>query len=64
MTSFLNTQDTTDPCDNFVGGGVGGLVQVDNTVTDVVVNVALQGRATVGDGGVVAGSDVEFVVVL
>lgn len=31
MTSLLAAKDATDPGDDFVGGGVGGLVEVDAT---------------------------------
>jgi len=33
VTSLLNTEDTTDPGDDLVRGRVGGLVQVDDTIS-------------------------------
>lgn len=64
MTCLFNSEDSSDPSDDFVGGGVRGLVQIDDTVSDVIFDVALEGRATAGNGGVVTGTNVKLVVVL
>jgi hypothetical protein len=40
-----------------VRGRVGRLVEVNDTRADVLLEVALQGRAAIGDGSEVASSD-------
>lgn len=57
-------ENSLHPCDDFVGTGVGGLVEVDDTGGDVTLDVALQRRSTARDGGEVAGADKKFVIVL
>ncbi len=64
VTGLLDAEDPLDPGHNLVRGGVGGLVEVDHTITDVVIERALKRRVTGGDGGVVSGADKELVVVL
>ena len=36
MTCLFDTEDTFDPGDDFVGGGVGGFVEVDDSIGDVI----------------------------
>jgi len=64
VTSLLNTEDTLDPSNNFVTTGVGRLVEVDDTTGDVRLNVALQRRATSGNGSVMSATHKKLVVVL
>ena len=49
---------------HLVGGGVGGLVEVDDAVAHVVIERALERGVAVGDGGVVPRAHVQLVVVL
>lgn len=47
-----------------MGGGIGGFVEVEDAVTDVVLERAFEGGMAGGERRVVASSDVEAVVVL
>jgi hypothetical protein len=64
VTSLLTSKNALDPSDDLVRGRVGRLVEVNDTRADVLLEVALQGRAAIGDGSEVASSDEELVVVL
>ena len=57
MACPLHAEDAFEPGDDFVGGGVGGFVEVDDAGGDVGFQVAAEGRAAGGDGGEVAGAD-------
>jgi hypothetical protein len=64
VTGLLHAEDPLDPGHDLVRGGVGGLVEVDHTIANVVIERALKRRVTRGDGGVVSSADKELVVVL
>lgn len=49
-------KDALDPSDDLVRGRVRGLIEVDDTRANVRLDVALEGRAAVGDRGEVAGA--------
>ena len=57
VTGALDTEHALEPCDDFVGGRVGGLVEVDDTGGDVGGQVAAERVATGGDRGEVTGAD-------
>ena len=61
---LLDAEEALDPRDHLVGGGVGRLVEVDDAVAEVLGDGALQRGVAGGERGVVAGADVEAVVVL
>ena len=63
MASFLDAQNAFDPGDDLVGGGVGGFVEIDDAIANVFVDGPAKGGVAAGDGGVVAGADVEFIVI-
>ena len=63
VAGLLDAEEALDPGDDLVGGGVGGLVEVDDAVFEVFGEGAFEGGVAGGDGGVVAGADVEAVVV-
>ena len=63
MSSLLHAQDAFDPGDDFVGGGVGGFVQVDHSVGEMFSDGAGEGGGSGWDGCVVGGTDVEVGVV-
>jgi len=64
VTSLFTSENALDPSDNLVRGRVRGLVEVDDTRADVLLEVALQRRAAIGDRGEVTSSHEELVVVL
>ncbi|GJN24651.1 hypothetical protein PR202_gb12403 [Eleusine coracana subsp. coracana] len=64
VAGLLGAEDALDPGHHLVGGRVGGLVEVDDAVAEVLGERALQRRVARGERGVVAGADVEAVVVL
>lgn len=64
VTGLLDTENASEPRDNFVRGRVGRLVEVDHTRLDVALQVTFQGRATVRDRGEVRAADEKLVVVL
>ena len=64
MPRLLDAEDAFDPSDDLVRGRVRGLVEVDDTVADVVYERTLERGVAGGDGSVVTGTDVEAVVVL
>ncbi len=51
MARVLQPQHSFDPCDDFVTGGSGGLVQIDKSKPNVLVYGSLQRRTTVGRVG-------------
>lgn len=57
MTGLLDTEDPLNPSHNFVRRRVRRLVEVDNTVSDVVVEGTLEGRVAGGNRRVVASAD-------
>lgn len=50
-------EDPLHPSDDFVTGGVGGLVQVDDTGANVGLKVTLKRRSTSRDRGEVTGAN-------
>jgi hypothetical protein len=54
--SFL-PQHALHPSNNFVAGGVGGLVEIYNTRTDIRFEIALERSASIGDRGEMTSSD-------
>jgi len=64
VTGLLDLQDLLDPGDDLMGGGVGWLVEVDDTVVLEDVDGSLSGRVAAGEGGEVVGLHIEFVEVL
>ena len=57
MSGLFDAQHALDPCDDFVGGRVGGLVEVDHAGTDIALEVAFQGGGSMRYRCEVAGSD-------
>jgi len=49
MASLLDAKYSLDPCDNFMTGGIGGFVEIDNTGGDVGLEVAFQWCAATWD---------------
>ena len=64
VASLLNLKDLLHPGNDLVGGGVGGLVQVDDSVVLEHVDGPVGGRIAAREGREVGGLDVEFVEVL
>jgi hypothetical protein len=57
VTSAVHAENALKPCDDFVGGGVGGLVEVDDTGGDVGFEIAAQWCASGGNRCEVTGAD-------
>lgn len=53
-----------DPSDDFVGGGVGGLVQIDYTVFQVFLDGTVKRGGGHRDGGVMRCSNIQLVIIL
>jgi hypothetical protein len=64
VSGLFNIEDLLDPGDDLVGAGVGGLVHVDDSVLEVLLEGALERSVAGGDGRVVRGEHIHFVVVL
>ena len=64
MTSLLTFEDALDPSYNLVTGGVYGLIKVDDTVQQILIERTAQRRASVWHRGIVTGANVQPVVVL
>lgn len=64
MTRFLDPEDPFNPGHDLMRRRVGGLIEIDDAVPDVVDERPLKRRVTGGERGVVSGSYVEAVVVL
>ena len=64
VSGLLHTQHAPDPGHHLVGRGVGGLVQVDAAVRHVFLERPLERGVAGRDGRVVAGADIELVIVL
>jgi hypothetical protein len=50
-------QDTFDPGDYFVAGGVGGFIEVDHSRADILLQISLQRSASCWNRNEVAGSN-------
>lgn len=64
VTCFFNVEHALNPCDDFVGGGVGGFVEVYNTGGDITLDVSHVRLAAMGDGCEMSRPDEQLVVVL
>ncbi|URE22934.1 hypothetical protein MUK42_17056 [Musa troglodytarum] len=64
VASLLSAEDAFDPSDHLMGGRVGGLVEVEDAVAEVLRERPLQRGVPGGERRVVAGADIEAVVVL
>jgi hypothetical protein len=64
VASLFASKNALDPGDDLVTGRVRGLVEINDTRADVGLEVALERRAAIGDGGKVTSSNQQFVVVL
>ena len=63
MSRLFHSQNSLNPRDDFVGGGIGRFVQVDESRANVVLNGTFERRAAVRKRRVMIRSDVEFVKV-
>ena len=63
VACFFDSEDLLDPGDHLVGAGVGGLVEVDDAVLQVLGEGSFEGRGAGGDGGVVFGKHIHLFVV-
>jgi hypothetical protein len=64
VSGLLDFEDLLDPGNDLMGRGVGGLIEVDNTVMLELVNGSLVRRESTGEGSEMAGFHVEFLEVL
>ena len=64
MSGLFNIEDFLDPGDDLVGTWVGGLIQVDDAVFEVLFERAFERGGSGWNGGVVLGQDVHLVVIL
>lgn len=64
VASLFHLKNAADPGDHLVGGGVRGLIKIDDTIANVVIERALQGRVAIGQRSVVASAHVKLIVVL
>jgi hypothetical protein len=59
VSSLLYSQDSSDPCDNFMTTGVCWLVEVNDSISDVIGQVSVLGTTSSWNWGVVSGSDIK-----
>ena len=59
VSGFLAAKDAANPRDDFVRGWVRRLVEIDDTIADELVELALERGAADGDRGVVRGADLQ-----
>lgn len=64
VARLLAAQNAAQPRDNLVRGRVGGLVEVDDAVPNVLLELALQRRAAVRKRRVVARAHIELIEIL
>lgn len=64
VAGFLNAKDPFNPGHDLVRGRIRWFVEVDDSVANVVIDRTLQGRVAGRNGGVVASSYEQFVIVL
>lgn len=64
MSGLLNTEDPLNPGNYLVRGRVGRLVEVDDTITDVVFQRTLEGRVPGGNGRVMPSANEQLVIIL
>lgn len=63
MAGFLDAEEAFDPGDDLMGGRVSRLVEVEDAVFEILREGAFERGVAGGERGVVAGTDVEAVVV-
>jgi len=64
VTGFVNLEDFLDPGDDLMGGRVGGLVEVDHTVSLEDIDGTVSGGVAAGKGSEVGGLHIELIEVL
>ena len=64
LTSLINFKNSLDPSNDLMRGGVGGFVEVDDSVPLVLKQGSAGRGPTAGEGCEVIGLDIELVVVL
>jgi ABC-type cobalamin transport system permease subunit len=63
VASLFNVENLLDPRDDFMGTGIGGLIQVDDTVFQVLFERPLERSGSSGNGGIVSGEDIHLVII-
>ena len=63
MAGFLDSEDSLDPGNDFMGTGVGRFVEIDDSVLQVVFKGPFKGSGACGDWSIVVGENVHFMVV-
>lgn len=63
VTSLFYTEDTFDPSDDFVGAWVAGFIEIDDAVSNVFLKGSAKGSVSTGNGSVMTGSNMKFIVV-
>lgn len=53
MTGLLDSQDSLDPGDDFMGAGIGRLVQIDAAVLQILLQRSFEWCGSSGDRGIV-----------
>ena len=64
MTCLVYLEDFLDPSYNFMGGRIGGLVQVDHAILLQNINGPVSGRIAAGEGREVRRFHIELIKVL
>ena len=64
MSRLFDAKDLFDPADDLVRARIGGLVQIDDPVAQMLSQGAGQWTRSTGKRGIVGGSDMELMVVL
>ncbi len=64
VASLVDSENSSDPSHNFVGGRIGRLIKINHTILDVLLQRPLQGRATSRDGGIMARAHMQLVIIL
>jgi hypothetical protein len=63
VASSLNIEDFLDPCDNFMGTGIGGLIKVNHTIFEILFKSSFEWSGSCGDRCIVCGENIHFVIV-
>jgi hypothetical protein len=64
VPSLVYFENTTDPSNDLMGRGIRGLIEVNDSVADIVVNVSLEGRGSSRNRSVMTSAHIQFVIVL
>lgn len=63
MTGFIDFENFANPGNDLVGGRICGLVEIDDSVTNIIADGPFEGGAATGNWGEMASAHIELVII-